>query len=211
LSVDHQPIENQNIQVIDAEADSVLYSGNTDSTGNFHWEFSEKFGGKKVYVLAKIRTEKILTSELEEIILSSKGNKCSFNIISDSLHPINVQLKGQQGVPEGFSLHIHPIEVSGIPKNIMPYLSSDGNNILSFYHYQYYDSPLIKLNIKKGNYSVEVNDLPDGSSTIPKPINFITSKVMSDGKPLKMDDSGEIEIKIESPKKITFYMTPEKD
>jgi hypothetical protein len=43
LFINKQAIEGQNMLVIDAEADSILFLAKTDSTGNFYWDFAEEF------------------------------------------------------------------------------------------------------------------------------------------------------------------------
>lgn len=211
LAIDHVPATDQSVLVIDSKADIILYSGTTDSSGNFSWNYPAQLEGSKVYVLAKYRTGSVLTSEYRELILSGQA-KCSFDINSNELETLSFEFKGEQGPPNFFYLHIDPLNVSGVPENLLPFLSKQGNNIGGAYYYHTFDVPVFTMKVKRGSYrmnSMYFVASSTGSQTKPSE-NLITSNVICDGKPLEGNNLTGFKIEIESSASLIFMMVPVK-
>lgn len=208
VTVDHQPIAEQSILVIDAKADSILYSGTTDEKGNFSWQFPEKITGTNVYILAKFRTSTIVSAESCELTLSNNP-KFNLNVNSNELENIKINLSGDSGIPKNFTLKINAESISGIPENLNRFLVLSENNVAGYFYNYNFQTSSVCLKFKKGIYHLYADCINYNRHSMVKPNfnNYIATKAICDGHTLEGNASTGFKIDSSTMKHITLQMS----
>jgi len=207
MMIDNEPAIDQFVLIIDLEADSIIYSGKTDSTGILNWEFSEELLGKEVHVIGKYRTSDVLTSEYQSIVLTNKSS-CAFEIHTENLKTLGIHLKGKSGIPNMFTLFVNPLSVDGIPEKLNKFLMMETNTIAGGYYSEFLKGKMATIKVKQGNYSIYAYYEVLGPSLSSKTTNFRTIDVVCDGTSLKVNDTDIFEALLDSDKKVEMIMVP---
>lgn len=212
LQVDHQPVANQTILVIDSKGDSILQSSITDSTGSFSVQFPDTIIGSTIQILVKVRNSNIVSTEYRELVLASKS-VLNINISPSELQNLQVEVKKEAGLPESYDFMIHPVSVEGVPDSLCKFLDYEGPRILGFYYAHRYTDGMINLKIKRGVYRMNANHFIINRSAYAElpPDNFHTFKSTSDGAILTGDDKSGFEINVNSSTNATLFMVRSKD
>lgn len=208
LTIDNQPAVNQHILVIHETTEEIIYSGTTDSTGHFEWDYSEDLIGQKVSVLGKFDTDDVVTTEYQEIKLSGK-QELNLNVNTQNLESVEFNVIGSPNSPPSFSLHLEAKSLDGIPENLMPFASMQDTNVMAFYFYRSFNLPVVHLNVKKGSYLIDAHYFVlSNPSDQSAPKSFKTSSVEQNGKMIQSNSKGTFEIQIESPSSIKVSLAP---
>ncbi|CAN5833593.1 hypothetical protein BH11BAC7_BH11BAC7_33400 [soil metagenome] len=208
LSINHQPVADQSVLVINEQADSILYSGKTDANGSFSWQYPQSMLNSKVFVLAKIGTSEIVSAESREIILHDSP-QMQIDVITDQLQYCEFELKGDAGIPELYTVRLHPQSISGIPEKLTAFLSMLDNNVATFFYEHNFNKPVVHLKIKKGTYNINVDYITINSHNVidTSSENYNATKAISKGLPLEGDKITGFKADIFSDMRIAFMMS----
>ncbi len=173
LTLNGQALNNQQILII--AQGRVIQVSTTDTTGHFTCKTSEK----EVQVIAKIRTDSVVTVHTQAVALPQKQPlRIDINMHHD-FYKVDIEVKSKVGFPKLLDIQLNLTNIIGIaPQWNQHFNASSPRTRSSSYYQKTIRSSRHTLWLKKGTYRVNAEYIIHEGLTLgtDRPKNYVTEK-----------------------------------
>ncbi|MBC7864131.1 MAG: hypothetical protein IAF38_14235 [Bacteroidia bacterium] len=154
LTMDLKPLAEQELMIVSADKREVISSCITDAEGNFRCDLKEKNVSFPLHLLAKIRTDSLVTVVYRK--LSVENNPVSINLRSSDFLKMTVHPEVFKTDSTYVRFEIKAIKIAGVPSGLSRFLEKSGTKPVLAVFYEHFipsgNSFIILL--KKGSYLI---------------------------------------------------------
>jgi len=209
LTLNGQALNNQQILII--SQNSVIQACTTDKAGRFVCKTSEK----EVQIMAKIRTDSVVTLHTQSVHLPQK-QPLQINIdTQQDFYKVDIEVKSKVGFPKLLNIYLDPTNIIDIdPKWKQYFKVSSPRTRSSAYYQKTIDNQQQTLWLKKGIYKINAEYIIHEGLTLEKnrPKNYVTEKaILAPDQPLEGKKYVGYTMKVKNDCKVSLHLRVLKD